>query len=127
MATLKKTPDKRDKGWENPDVARMHFQTVFGLDALSRISAREYERWKLYFKIFGPIWWKRNDWNFANLTSMVSASVYEKPTDSEKLLLKFKRVKHDPLANTIAVIGAFGETLSPDEIQALRNAAYKVQ
>ena len=100
----------------------MHFQTVFGIDVFQKISAREYERWRKYLEVFGPIWWKRTGWNFASLTSMTSATAYQKPIGTRDCLLKFERVKHDPLANSIALIGAFG-MLPPDEIQELRDAA----
>jgi len=99
----------------------MHFQTVFGVDVFDRISAKEYERWKVYFDILGPIWWKRNDWNFASLESMISGSVYEKRANVNECLIKFKRVKHDPLANTIAMISAFG-CLNAEQIDELRYA-----
>jgi hypothetical protein len=100
----------------------MHFQTVFGIDVFQRISAKEYARWKKYCDTFGPIWWKRNDWNFAGLVSMTSAMAYQKPVGTKEALLIFERVKHDPLANSIALIGAFG-MLPPDEIQELKDAA----
>jgi len=98
---------------------------VFGIDVFQRISAREYERWKMYCDTFGPIWWKRNDWNFANMVSMTSATAYAKPVSTNECLIKFERVKHNPMDNTTAWIGAFG-MLPPDEIQELKDAAYMV-
>ena len=100
----------------------MHFQTVFGIDVFEKISERQYRRWLKYFEYFGPIWWKRDDWNFANLTSMTSASVYRKPLGIKETMLKFKRVKRDSLDNTVALVGAFN-MLPQDELNELREAA----
>ena len=94
----------------------MHFQTVFGLDALERISERQYWRWLLYFEVFGPIWWKRNDWNFASVLSSIGG--YKTASDA---LLKFKRVKNNPLENAVILASAFG-TLPQEEINELMEA-----
>lgn len=94
----------------------MHFQTVFGLDVFDRISERQYRRWLLYIEVFGPIWWKRSDWNFASVLNGIGC--YKSTGDA---LLKFKRVKNNPLENAVILASAFG-ALPQEEINELMEA-----
>jgi hypothetical protein len=97
----------------------MNFQCAFGLDALERISAREYERWKLYMRINGPIHWKRADWNFANV---IQSAFGTRTSTTSEFLLKFKRVKKSETDNNVAIVSAFG-VLPQDDLNELREAA----
>ncbi|MDR1957862.1 MAG: hypothetical protein LBQ54_02260 [Planctomycetaceae bacterium] len=92
---------------------------MFGLGALDKISASEYKRWEKYFDVFGPVWWKRDDWNFANVIDSVVGS---RNTSPKTFLLKFKRESTDQRNQSVLIVSAFGG-LPPEDISEIREAA----
>lgn len=96
----------------------MHFQSHFGLDALEKITERQYRRWVEYFRVNGAIWWKRHDWNYAKVITCVSGG---KVGDN---LLQLRCVKNDPTENIISMVGAFGG-MTREDVNELREAAEK--
>lgn len=92
----------------------MHFQTVFGLDALEKISSKEYKRWQKYFEVFGPIHWKRADWNFAHIADQI---VGTKETSAKDRLLRFRKTEDKPS------FGGLERLLPKDELEEIKESA----
>lgn len=89
---------------------------MFGLDALEKVTQRQYRCWLKYFEVNGPVWWKRSDWNFANVISSVAGG------KTSENLLRFRRVESNASNQAVMLVSAFGN-LPPGEIRELEEAA----
>ena len=96
----------------------MHFQLLFGLDAFEKVTERQYRRWKKFLEVFGPMGWRREDWNFANLIAHTVGG--KKPVGEFRL--RFQRTKKSPTDNIVSMVSAFG-VMSQEEINELVEAA----
>ena len=101
----------------------MHLCTVFGrtlAELMNTMTHREFMLWRLYVKVFGPIHWRRQDWNFAKIQDDICGG---RDSTSRDSLLNFEYVEEKSgVENGVQALMAFGLPQKDiDELTRLAN------